>query len=105
MSRLPFEREKYSVISGEISTVHYVMMLGNRGATCEDFKVATGNLNQQEKHLLNLPMEKLCSRSANSDANILSGYESTVCTKCDPLSNNQCALIPALFCSTADVIR
>lgn len=34
------------------------MMLGNTGATREDFKVATGNLNQQEKHLLNVPEDK-----------------------------------------------
>lgn len=58
MSRLPFEGEKYSVIQGDISTVHHLMMLGNTGATREDFKVATGNLNQQEKHLLNVPEDK-----------------------------------------------
>lgn len=34
------------------------MMLENTGAICEDFKVATGKLNQQEKHLLNVPEEK-----------------------------------------------
>lgn len=34
------------------------MMLENIGATCEDVKVATGNLNQQERHLLNVPEEK-----------------------------------------------
>lgn len=34
------------------------MMLENTGATCEDFKVAIGNFNQQEIHLLNVPEKK-----------------------------------------------
>lgn len=46
------------MIQGEISTAHNLMMLENTGATGEDFKVATGNLNQQERHLLNVPEEK-----------------------------------------------
>lgn len=58
MSRPPFKGEKYSVIQREISTVHHLTMLENTGATCEDFKVAIGNLNQQEIYLLNVPEKK-----------------------------------------------
>lgn len=58
MSRPSFEGENYNVVQRDISTVHYLLVLENAGAICEDFKVATDNLNQQERLLPNIPEEK-----------------------------------------------
>lgn len=46
------------MVQRDISTVHYLLVLENAGAICEDFKVATDNLNQQERLLPNIPEEK-----------------------------------------------
>ena len=58
MSRPPFEGENYSMVQRSISTVHHLMVLENTDATCEDFNVVIDNLNQQDRHLLNVPEEK-----------------------------------------------
>jgi len=47
------------MVQRDISTVHHLMLLENTGATCEDFKVATDNLNQQGRRSWNGPEEKL----------------------------------------------
>lgn len=57
-SRPSFEGENYSMEQRGISTVYHLMVLENTDATCEDFKVAIDNLNQEETHLLNAPEEK-----------------------------------------------
>lgn len=58
MSRPPFEGENYSIVQRSISTVQQLMVLENTDATCEDFNVDIDNLNQQDRHLLNVPEEK-----------------------------------------------
>lgn len=54
-----FEGDYYSMLQRGISTAHHLAVLENTGATCEGFKVATDNSNQQEKRLLTFPRKSV----------------------------------------------